>query len=111
MTEALARSTDPETSHAAAALVNVNHMEFCVLMVLSKNIIIGLTCSEVAVKANYPRDSISPRMKGLVAKKYVEASKEKRVPFLPNPDGRRQPKQIVWQITELGRKYLQSRKE
>lgn len=106
MTEALARRTDPETSHAAAAVVDVNKLERAVLLHLSHVHMVGLTCSEIALKAQEPRDSISPRMKGLVTKQLVEDSGEKRVPIVPRTEGKRQPKQIIWKITEKGRQLL-----
>lgn len=61
-----ARRTDPPTSHAAAAKVNVTRLQRIILKTLKAH---GpLTISEVAAANRLPRDSLSPRMKGLVEK-------------------------------------------
>lgn len=103
MSTALARRTDPETSHEAAAMVNVNPLERAALIVLF-GAPLGLTCSEIALKANYPRDSISPRMKRLLEKKLVKRTGEKRLPYPPHPD--KKVKQLVWEIVDGGRKIV-----
>lgn len=103
--KALARSTDPQTSHDAAKVVNVSHTELAVLIPLSRHPM-GLTVSEIAEKASFPRDSISPRMRPLLAKKMIIKPGTKRIPFLTNPRQITQPAQLIWEITAAGRELV-----
>ncbi len=68
-----ARSTDPDTSHAAASTVKISELEALVLEELFANPA-GLTTRQLA--ANLRRDlvSISPRIKPLVRKGAVKDS-------------------------------------
>lgn len=63
--KALARITDPATSHAAAESVKVTDMEARILTDLE--IHGGSTCKEIAARLNCGRDSVSPRMKRLLS--------------------------------------------
>lgn len=88
---ALARNADPQTSHEAAARVGVNEMEQMVLATLRTH---GpQTTTEIAALNRTDRDSISPRMKGLVERGLVKDTGETRVP----PGKSRQS--IVWAAT------------
>lgn len=102
----LARNTDPQTSKDAAMAVNIGNLEGLILVNLRTFQIRGMTTSEIAQRSNTPRDSLSPRMKGLVAKKLIVDSGERRAPTID--DGRRHPKQIVWQITSEGLARIQN---
>lgn len=106
--EALARSTDPDSSHAAAAVVDVQGLEMLVLQKIERSLISGLTASDIAMLCDHPRDSISPRMKRLEEKGMITRTDEKRVPTSA-PLNRRSPKQIVWKITEKGLSILASK--
>lgn len=75
MDQARARATDPATSHEAAAKVRVSKRERQILTWLSM-VPDGMTASSIAFKLNVGRDSVSPRMKGLVAKEFVIAAGE-----------------------------------
>lgn len=103
--EALARTTDPQTSHEAAAAVNVGALESLVLRRLHQWPLNGMTCSEIAAEEKMQRDSISPRMRRLVEAGLVSDSGDKRV---PRTGGR---KQIVWKITPAGHNFLRSKNQ
>jgi DNA-binding CsgD family transcriptional regulator len=59
---ALARTSDPDTSHEAAEKINVTKRQKEVLRTLSGK---RLTASEIADLMRLNRDSVSPRMKPL----------------------------------------------
>lgn len=101
MDQALARKTDPDTSHLAAKQVCVQLMEISILIPLASSAL-GLTVSEIAVKANFPRDSLSPRMRGLLSQQLVRKSGVKRKSHLPF--ARRS--QEEYEITEKGREIV-----
>lgn len=65
-----ARSTDPGTSHSAAAHVNTADLEAKFIAALRR---IGhpLTTTEIAVVCGYPRDSFSPRAIPLLEKRLI----------------------------------------
>ena len=84
--DAAARSSDPGTSHVAAALVNTTRLETIVLTYLEHN---PSTTHEIAAGTGLDLVSISPRIKPLVRKGLVEDSGELR----KGPSGR---KSIVW---------------
>lgn len=78
METALARTTDPATSHEAASSIDVSRMETLVHSTLRA---FGpQTCSEIADRLGVARDSVSPRMKRLVEKKLAEDTGERRIP-------------------------------
>lgn len=83
-----ARNSDPETSHAAAASLDIPRMSAIALGAI-RNSPVGLTSSEIADVVGLPRDSISPRIKPLVKKGFVVAAGKR-----PGPTGRQQ---IVWE--------------
>ena len=82
---ARARATDPETSHDAAARVDVTRRESQVMDAL-----VALdgqaTSREIAYKAGVDKWSISPRLKPLEEKGYIRRTDQRR------------DKQIVWEI-------------
>jgi predicted transcriptional regulator len=76
MSDALARNADPATAHEAADKVDVQARETDVIVALVMH---GpMNAKEIAAKIGRDRDSISPRMKGLIAKGLVELTGEKR---------------------------------
>jgi DNA-binding MarR family transcriptional regulator len=90
---AYARSTDPATSHEAAATVNVTKREIDAMRGL--DILGGQgNCRRIAAAASVHEWSISPRFKPLEEKGYVIRT-----------DGRSE-KQIVWRLTWRGERYL-----
>jgi len=67
----LARHTDPDTSHEAAASIDANRMEMIVLeeFMSAKN---GLTAEELSDRLpGLPLNSITPRIAPLVRKGYL----------------------------------------
>jgi len=91
--QALARNTDPVTSHEAAESVRgaVSARLQRLLLVLLDLYPDGLTCSEAAAMLRMPRDSLSPRFPSLRHLKLVHDSGGRRA----GPTGRRQ---IVWRL-------------
>jgi len=81
---ALARATDPATSHAAAAKIDVTATEAIVLAALRERPA-GLTSHEIANATGRDLVSISPRMKPLTIKGKVI------------PDGKRNGR-TVWRL-------------
>lgn len=74
--EALARTSDPETSHGAAAEVNVNHLEAEVCRAVGHYGQHGANCWEVACFLGLSLQSITPRMaplrkKGKLKRKFL----------------------------------------
>ena len=71
---AFARNTDPDTSHMAAAGVNVNEREAVVLACIRANGWMGATRDEIALMAHMEttKDTISPRMIPLIEKGLVK---------------------------------------
>ncbi len=67
--EALARNTDPQSSHDAAAIVDVGQLEARVLGAL--RVYGASTTEELADKSGIPLVSVSPRMKSLERKNLV----------------------------------------
>ena len=101
---ALSRNTDPRTSKAAAATVNVSRMEF---LVLSALLLYGpMTQEETASHLNHPLPSISPRFKPLIGKRRIMRSRDHsgKLATRPGVSGRQrqiyeiQPDQALWQI-------------
>ena len=68
---ALARRTDPETSHEAAASVDTNALESLVLDEL-RGAVEGLTSHQVADRTGESLVSVSPRMAPLERKGLIE---------------------------------------
>lgn len=96
-----ARHTDPPTSHAAAATVDVNRLERIIIDSLKQY---GpLTMSEIAASARVPRDSLSPRTPRLVRLDVMVDTGMQRPPerFGCRERGMRRS-QIVWQLTTKG---------
>ena len=77
-TEAHARTSDPATSHEAAARVALSDLELLTLCVIREAGSKGMTTKEIAAAVSMPRDSISPRIAPLRARGKVEASGERR---------------------------------
>lgn len=92
-TEAHARATDPETSHAAAASVEPTELELLVLAALGVRPR-GCTSSELSDFLGIERVSVSPRLAPLARKGLIEASGERR----RGPSGR---SQIVWKASSI----------
>lgn len=87
--EAYARSGDPGTSHAAAESMRgaeATRMESFVLEALKLE---SMTTHEIAASSGLPYESVTPRIKPLVAKGLVVDSGERR-------EGRSGRKSIVW---------------
>ena len=74
---AMARRTDPDTSHIAALTVDANRLEKLVVSALTQypN---GCTVKEISVILDIDKWSISPRMKPLEGKGLVERTTERR---------------------------------
>jgi len=73
---ARARASDPATSHAAAASVDVGRDESLVIEALTRH---GpMTTAEVAKALNRPRENISARFRPLARKQLIEGTGEKR---------------------------------
>lgn len=89
--DALARGTDPETSHIAAASVDTERMQALVLSAL--RVLGSSTTEEISDYLDLRRDSVSPRMKPLVM-----AGKIERVGKKVGSTGR---PSIVWGLTNL----------
>lgn len=87
--KALARNTDPFTSHEAAALVDLNSAEQAVLQAIIKSGSTGLIAAELPAITGLPLNTASARTRPLVNKGFITDSGEKR----KGPNGRRQ---IVW---------------
>ena len=86
------RSTDPETSRAAAESLDLPSLEGVALAAIIKE---GpMTTFEIAAVSGLERDSISPRMKNLVARGLVRDSGEKRI-----PEGRTRTS-IIWELND-----------
>jgi hypothetical protein len=77
--QALARHSDPSTSHLAAALVNVEDRERVILDALREVGSRGATCNELGAILQLPRDSVSPRMRPMVKKNWVKDSGMRRL--------------------------------
>lgn len=102
-----ARRTDPPTSHEAAAKVGVNRLQRIILKTLKAH---GpLTMSEIAAANRLPRDSLSPRMKGLVKMELLHDTGNTAVPSRfgldelqrSNPEIKLR-EQIIWGLTTKG---------
>ncbi len=89
MNEAYARTSDPETSHEAAANVDASHLTKEVIRILYQ--IGSSTAREIAEDLDKERDSISPRMPRLVESGLIEISSDRR------------DKQRVYKLTTKGR--------
>lgn len=95
---ALARATDPATSHGAAeaATGELADLHGRIVRAIATNAEAcrdpraGLTTTEIAEALSKPRDSISPRMAALVKARIIEDSGERRI-----PRGHTRPS-IVW---------------
>jgi hypothetical protein len=86
---ALSRSSDPGTSHEAAASLDTTRLRQIVLGTLETVYPDGLTSQEIGDRAGIGRDTISPRMKPLEKMELVERNGT-RVPQGGNK------KQIIW---------------
>ena len=87
---ALARRSDPETSHQAAAKVMTEAIAAIILAIL-RHAKGGLTATEISELTGIERDTVSPRLPELVRAKLIRDSGRKR-----KPSGRNR-KQIVWE--------------
>ena len=93
--DAFARTTDPETSHVAAAVVDAAALELRTLSVLPPG---ELTTEEIGERLHVPRDSVSPRMRSLERKGFVARLGKRR-----NASG---VHAITWGLTDAGRTRL-----
>ena len=84
---AMARRTDPDTSHIAALTVDANRLEKLVVSALMQYPK-GCTVKEISVILDIDKWSISPRMKPLEGKGLVERTTERR------------DRSIVWRIAD-----------
>ena len=82
---AMARRTDPDTSHVAALTVDANRLEGLVVL---KDRPEGCTVKEISAILSIDKWSISPRMKPLEGKGLVERTAERR------------DRSIVWRIAD-----------
>jgi DNA-binding MarR family transcriptional regulator len=82
--QAYARTTDPETSHAAAESVKgseATRLEAMVVMALVKRENkAGLTTHEIAKVTGLEYGSVTPRIRPLVKKGWIMDSGERRIP-------------------------------
>lgn len=87
--QALARGSDPATSHEAAASVDTSKLAALIIGALEE---LGApsTTGEIAIRLGYPRDSISPRMKPLAKSGKVRPNGRKL-----NPSGRAA---LLWEL-------------
>ena len=83
--DAMARRTDPDTSHIAALTVDANKLEKLVVSALAQYPD-GCTVKEISAILDIDKWSISPRMKPLEGKGLVERTAERR------------DRSIVWRI-------------
>ena len=83
--DAMARRTDPDTSHVAALTVDANRLEGLVVSVL-RDRPRGCTVKEISAILDIEVVSISPRMKPLEGKGLIERTAERR------------DRSIVWRI-------------
>ena len=90
MTNALARRSDPLTSHIAAKSVNASQLQKTVLHYL--RLYGAMTTREIAAKSGIDWGSISPRMKPLEASGLVERRGTKTTTY----DSGRKRKLTVW---------------
>ncbi len=97
--QGLARTTDPETSQAAARSVGVNRLFLAVLHNLSRAPYYGMTMNQVVAHCKLPNESITPRFRPMAKKGLIYDTGETR----RNLSGR---SAIVWKITDIGRAYL-----
>lgn len=88
---ALARSSDPATSHDAAASLNATEMEQFVLLTLQRCFPSGATSIQIAEALHTAPWSISPRIKPLRKKGFIRDSSRRLV----GPSGR---SSIVWEL-------------
>lgn len=89
---ALARRTDPETSHAAAATVPVTELEAIVLDQIRRAEPYGMTIDELVAMTGLPKVSLSPRLRPLFNKGLVTTCGKRK-----GDSGRMQ---IVWIVAE-----------
>lgn len=92
--EAYARNSDPGTSWAAAKAVEgelANRLESMVLVALRKHPE-GLTNHQLVSETNVDWNTITPRVRPLVRKGFVQDSGERRI-------GPTNKKCIVWKLT------------
>lgn len=87
---ALARRSDPSTSHDAAAKVNVTMLGYEILEMIRQHPE-GLTATEISQYTRIERDTVSPRLPELVRAGFIRDSGKKR-----KPAGRNR-KAIVWE--------------
>ena len=85
--DALARRTDPDTSHVAALTVDANRLERLVAALLQEHPD-GLIVKEIASLLDIDKWSISPRMKPLEEKGLVQRTADRR------------DRSIVWKPTK-----------
>jgi DNA-binding MarR family transcriptional regulator len=88
------RTTDPDTSAAAAKRVHASRLMAIVVDELRRS---GpLTTEEISDRVREPLQSITPRMAPLVAKGLVYRTTDRRA-------GASRRARIVWSLTEIGR--------
>jgi DNA-binding MarR family transcriptional regulator len=98
---ALTRNTDPKTSHAAAASVNVNKKETIVLQAL---FYYGpMTSEETATKVNMELAGITPRFRPLANKNLITEETNPYTNIIRTRPGKSGKGRIVWKLTAKGR--------
>ena len=88
---ALARNTDPTTSHEAAEKVKVGHLEMMVLDALLAAGVRGMTSHELVADIGLPWSTVTPRLRPLANRGLVVDSGQRR----DGPTGR---VCIVWRL-------------
>lgn len=94
-----ARWSDPETSHQAAESIEPSHLQGIIMETLAKGPRGGMTTHEIAAACGIGYQTITPRIKPMVAKGWVYDTGERRAwagaPGSP-PTTRMS---IVWNLT------------
>lgn len=100
---ALARHTDPATSHAAARAIApaADRLGAAILAALQPNVL-GLTARGITKETGIDYASVTPRMKPLEAAGYVVRGSRPRVEFNRRPS-------TVWLLTGKGAVHLAER--
>lgn len=96
--QGLARSTDPVTSHEAAALVNVTEREELVLNILNNNG--SMNAEEVALLAGAEVPALTPRFRPLANKGLIYDTGRTSKALKSNRQ------RIIWAITPAGVAYV-----
>jgi hypothetical protein len=96
-----ARTTDPQTSHAAGNSFDVTKMELIVLASIVDGGLFGKTWMEQEQTCGLPRQTISPRWRPLVKKGWIESLTNRQGKRITRP-GWSNRQQTVWFATPAG---------